>query len=139
MENVLFVKEEEDNTTGKRKIEDAQAATWIQKLEAIVEEKALYKNPDLKLADLANAIGITSHQLSQLLNDNLGKSFSTYINEDRISEACKLIATDDRLTLEAIGYEVGFNSKSTFYAAFRKVKGTTPALYKEQLGKISFE
>ncbi|MBN9298839.1 MAG: AraC family transcriptional regulator [Filimonas sp.] len=139
MENILMVKEEDGIVNAKRKIADSDAASWVQKLETVLEAKSLYKNPDLKVSDLATAIGITSHQLSQLLNENLGKSFSTFINEYRVTEACKLIAMDDRLTLEAIGYEVGFNSKSTFYTAFRKVKDTTPALYKEQVSKIDIE
>jgi AraC-type DNA-binding domain-containing proteins len=101
----------------------------------VIHDKALYKDPNLKLNDLAQHINISMHQLSQLLNDNLGKSFSTYINEYRIAEACKLITTNERLTFEAIGYEVGYNSKSTFYAAFRKIKDMTPALYKESVGQ----
>jgi AraC-like DNA-binding protein len=115
----------------RKKIADNNALLWITKLESMITSQALYKDPNLKLNDLAKHINISVHQLSQLLNENLGKSFSTYINEFRINEACKLITTNERLTFEAIGYEVGYNSKSTFYAAFRKIKNTTPALYKE--------
>lgn len=117
----------------KKKIAAPDAQVWIEKLETAIREKELYKDPNLKLNDLAKIINISVHQLSQLLNDNLGKGFSTYINEYRINEACRLITTNDHLTFEAIGYEVGYNSKSTFYAAFRKIKDTTPALYKENI------
>ncbi|MBO9728107.1 MAG: helix-turn-helix transcriptional regulator [Chitinophaga sp.] len=119
--------------TEKKKIADTDANTWIEKLEKAIHDKKLYQDPNIKLHDVAKQINITPHQLSQLLNDNLGKSFSTYINEYRIQEACKLITTNTHLTFEAIGYEVGYNSKSTFYAAFRKVTDTTPALYKEKV------
>lgn len=121
----------------KRRIAATDAQVWIEKLEKAVSEKLLYKDPNLKLSDLAQQINIPAHQLSQLLNENVGKSFSTYINEYRIHEACKLITTNHRLTFEAIGYEVGYNSKSTFYTAFKKVKDTTPALFKESIEKIS--
>jgi YesN/AraC family two-component response regulator len=97
----------------------------------------LYKDPNLKLSDLAKKITISANLLSQLLNDNLGKSFSTYINEHRINEACKLISVNSPFTFEAIGYEVGYNSKSTFYAAFKKIKDTTPALFKESIEKTN--
>lgn len=117
----------------KKKIADTAANTWIEKLEKAIHDKKLYQDPNIKLNDVAKQINITPHLLSQLLNENLGKSFSTYINEYRIHEACKLISTHTHLTFEAIGYEVGYNSKSTFYAAFRKVKDTTPALYKEKV------
>ncbi|PSL25355.1 helix-turn-helix domain-containing protein [Chitinophaga ginsengisoli] len=121
----------------KKKIADSDAQVWAEKLGQVIMDKALYKDPNLKLSDLARAINIPAHQLSQLLNDNLGKSFSTYINEYRINEACKLIMTMERLTFEAIGYEVGYNSKSTFYAAFKKVMDTTPALFKETTMKTN--
>lgn len=127
------------NKPEKRKIADDDARIWAEKLGQVIMDKALYKDPNLKVNDLARAINIPAHQLSQLLNDNLGKSFSTYINEYRISEACKLINTMEHLTFEAIGYEVGFNSKSTFYAAFKKVMDTTPALFKETTVKTISE
>ncbi|WP_316802696.1 helix-turn-helix domain-containing protein [Pedobacter nototheniae] len=116
-----------------KKIAEEQALGLTEKLEKIILDDELYKNSNLKLNDLAKKINISSHQLSQLLNDNLGKSFAAYINEFRINEACELIINDKGIKLEAIGYEVGFNSKSTFYTAFKKYKQTTPTLYKEQL------
>lgn len=138
IENILEGHEiEQINKSEKRRITENEAREWLTKLEKAITEKALYKDPNLKLQDLAKKINISAHQLSQLLNDNLGKSFSTYINEYRIDEACKLIAVNDRLTFEAIGYEVGYNSKSTFYVAFKKVRDTTPALFKEQHVKNS--
>lgn len=136
---LFFGKGLENNTTAKtekKKIAIDDAALWIDRLEKVIGEKALYKDPNLKLHELAQHINISAHQLSQLLNDNIGKSFSTYINEYRIREACRLITVSDHLTIEAIGYEVGYNSKSTFYTAFKKVMDTTPSLYKEQLAKI---
>ena len=137
---ILYGTTLENEPTGKperKKIAEGSAQLWTEKLQRAVQENGLYKNPNLKLNDLARQINISGHQLSQLLNDNLGKSFSTFINEYRINEACKLIASSRHLTFEAIGYDVGYNSKSTFYAAFRKIKGTTPALYKEQLEKVT--
>lgn len=116
-----------------KKLNESDAEIWLGKLEKVMTEKAIYKNPDLKLHDLSREIQVSGHQLSALLNDRLGKNFTTYINEWRITEACKMIATEQHLTLEAIGYEVGFNSKSTFFAAFKKVKGLTPSSYQQTI------
>lgn len=136
IENVLDPEETEpSNKTEKRKITQSEAALWIEKLEKVIREKELYKDPNLKLNDLAKKINISGHLLSQLLNENLGKSFPTYINEYRINEACKLITSNSNLSFEAIGYEAGFNSKSTFYTAFKKVKNITPADFKESIEK----
>lgn len=137
LESILQVQTAIITERTKKKIPDNEAQVWIEKLEKALQEKELYKNPHLKLSDLAQKINISAHQLSQLLNDNMGKSFSAYMNEYRIHAACRLITTHSHLTLEAIGYEVGYNSKSTFYAAFKKVKDTTPAFYKENQGKTT--
>ncbi|KIO75545.1 DNA-binding protein [Pedobacter lusitanus] len=119
-----------------KKVKDDEANILLPRLEKIMIEKELYKNPDLKLNDLSKDITISSHQLSQLLNDNLGKNFTTYVNEFRINEACRIMTSDNRLTLESIGYEVGFNSKSTFFATFKKLTGTTPAAYQQKKNVI---
>ena len=98
-----------------------------------MSDKKLYKDPDLKLPDVASQLNILPHRLSQFLNDNLGKSFTIYLNEHRIEFAKGLIASSPHLKLESIGYECGFNSKSTFYSTFKKLTGTTPAKFKEDL------
>lgn len=118
-----------------KKIDRKTANEWMAKLKVVMAEKEIFKNSSLKLKDVANEIGIPPHQLSQLLNDNLGKSFSSFTNEYRVESACQLLTTNHHLTLEGIGHEVGFNSKSTFYATFKKVKGMTPAKFKAQLDK----
>lgn len=115
-----------------RKIDSTEAKILWEKLEKIMSDKSLYKNPNLSLQDLSQELNISSHQLSQFLNNNLGKNFTSFINEFRINEACKIITSNDKLTLESIGYDVGFNSKSTFFAAFKKHTGTTPLNYQLQ-------
>lgn len=112
-----------------KKIDATEVIIWSEKLENAMSEKRLYKNPNLTLQDLAQEINISSHQLSQFLNNSLGKNFTSFVNEYRINEACQIIASSDKLTLESIGYDVGFNSKSTFFAAFKKHTGTTPLSY----------
>ncbi len=116
-----------------KRIEDTEAQQLIHQLENILKQEELYKNPDLKLPELAARLNILPHTLSQLLNDNIGIRFQSFINKYRIAEAKKRLASDHHLTLEAIGYECGFNSKSTFYTAFKKTTGTTPARFRESI------
>lgn len=115
-----------------KKIDSAEATILSRKLENIMMEKEWYKNPNLTLQDLAHELNISGHQLSQFLNNNLNKNFTRFVNEFRINEACRIITSNDKLTLESIGYDVGFNSKSTFFAAFKKQTGTTPLNYQNQ-------
>ena len=117
--------------SGKR-IDSTEAAILSEKLENIMNGKSLYKNPNLSLQDVSQEMNISTHQLSQFLNNNLNKNFTSFVNEFRIKEACKIITSNDKLTLESVGYDVGFNSKSTFFSGFKKHTGTTPLNYQLQ-------
>jgi AraC-like DNA-binding protein len=121
--------------TNHKKVSDDEAQRWLTHLEKLMAEKRLFKNPNLKLQDLADAMNLSAHQLSQFLNDNIGKNFTHFVNEHRINEACKLLENNTLLSVEGIGDEVGFNSKSTFFAAFKKIKGLTPAAYQQRFVK----
>ena len=97
-------------------------------------EKELFLDPNITLKEVAIELGIPKHILSQYLNEKLGKSFSTYINELRIEKAKGFLQTKTYFTIESIGYESGFNSKSTFFTAFKKVTGQTPSEYQKSIG-----
>ena len=111
------------------KIPQQEADELLDKVSRLLEKEALYKNPNLTLPQLAKELNIRPHLLSQLLNDNLNKSFSHFINEFRVKEAIELLKSDRNLKMEVIAEMCGFNSNSTFYAAFKKVTKTTPAKY----------
>jgi AraC-like DNA-binding protein len=123
------------NKYGNKKVDNDTATALIEKLHKVMSEKKIYQNANLTLGELSKEINISVHQLSQLLNDNMGKNFTAFINEYRINEACNIMVSDNKLTLEGIGYEVGFNSKSTFFATFKKLKGTTPAIFLQNAAK----
>jgi AraC-like DNA-binding protein len=113
-----------------KKLDQKEAQRIISKLEIGMTSKKLFRNPDLKLNDVAREVNVSGHQLSQLLNDNMEKGFNLFVNEYRINEACKMLLTHPNLTVDAIGDEVGFNSKSTFFSTFKRVKGVSPSVYR---------
>ena len=115
-----------------KRIDNSTETIIVKKLTDLMKEDKLYKKSNLKLKDLAENLELSSHQISQLLNDNLGKSFSEFINEYRIEEAKQLIRSNTKYTLEAIGNESGFNSKSMFYKYFKSIVGMTPKKYREE-------
>ncbi len=112
-----------------KKLDTGTANSLEEQLVRLMNEERLFENPNLKMGDVAKQLNVQAHTLSQLLNDNMGKSFNQYINEHRICYAKELLHTSDHLTLEAIGYECGFNSKSTFYSTFKKMTGLTPSKF----------
>lgn len=113
-------------------IQNEELDSIALKLEKLFKEQKLYKNPNLKLAEVAKEMNIVPNYLSQFLNDNLNKSFSTFVNEYRVRAAEQMLEANDLLTLEAIGNECGFKSNSTFYTAFKKSKGLTPGEFKKK-------
>jgi AraC-like DNA-binding protein len=102
------------------------------KLKEIMQQRELYCDPDLRLVDLAAALGLSVHQTSRLLNEVYGQSYHEFINGYRVEAACsKLLEQPDKNIL-TIAYQVGFNSKSTFNAQFVKLKGSTPGEYRRK-------
>ncbi len=114
---------------GDRKLDEHETQQIVARLQTIMSEKEPFRNPNLKVYDLAREINIPGHQLSRILNDNLQKNFTLFVNEYRVDAACRMLSYQTNFTIEGIGMEVGFNSKSTFFAAFKKIKGVTPNAY----------
>ncbi|HWD90490.1 MAG TPA: ABC transporter permease [Mucilaginibacter sp.] len=106
-------------------------------LKHVVKTNGYYKDPDLSLGLLAETLGLTSHELSRMLNTVLKKSFNDFINDYRVAEAIRNMQDSayDHLTLMGIAYDSGFNSKSAFHRIFKEKTGKSPAEYKTGLKK----
>ncbi len=104
-----------------------------EKLMRAMEVDRIYLENELNEKMLADRLGIPSYALSRLLNEEIGKSFSVFTNEYRISEAQRVLREDeDKLkTNFAIALESGFRSESVFYVNFKKITGTTPNKYRK--------
>ena len=90
-----------------------------------------YLDPRLNLSDLSEMINCSPNQLSQLLNENIGKNFYDYVNEYRLGYFRELTRNprNKQFTFLSLAYESGFNSKSTFNSFFKKSTGVTPSEY----------
>lgn len=112
-----------------------QSAEIKAKLQMYMEKHEPYLESQMRIKDLAEQTGISSHQISQVLNESFNQNFFEFVNSYRVKKAKALIEdpTNAPLTLTAIGFEAGFNSKTTFYEAFKRATGTTPAQYKQNL------
>jgi AraC-like DNA-binding protein len=91
-------------------------------------------DPRLKLEQLANAIGMPSRDLSRVIGSSPDGSFYTFVNRFRVAEARELLTSsaETRTSVEAIGLMAGFRSRSTFYEAFKRDTGLTPAQFRKQ-------
>ncbi|UYV36801.1 helix-turn-helix transcriptional regulator [Rhodobacteraceae bacterium D3-12] len=102
---------------------------FAARLERRMVEGQLWRDHGLNLRGLASEIAIAPIHLSEVLNTKLGMSFYDYVNQCRIREACELLIQTDETIIE-ISETVGFNSKSTFNASFKKVTDRTPSQWR---------
>lgn len=106
---------------------------YFKELEILMNKAKIYRDPNLGLVSVAKKLKISSNYLSQLVNKLTGQNFADYINTFRIEDA-KLKLTDTKFanyTIVGIGLESGFNSKSTFYSAFKKITEISPNVYRK--------
>jgi AraC-like DNA-binding protein len=115
-----------------RRIPEAEAAAQLQALAELMARERLHLDPGLTLSRLARRLGMPQTRLSQLLNDNNQTSFKQYLAQLRVGEAKALLRQVPAKPLEAVAEEAGFQSMSTFYSAFKKVEGITPAVFRQR-------
>lgn len=105
-----------------------------RKLRAAMEVDHLHKDSNLSLWALARHIGASPNYVSQTLNEEIGESFFDFVNGYRVAEAKTLLTTTDQSIL-AITYDVGFNARSSFYNAFKRITGQTPSSFRKNMSQ----
>jgi AraC-like DNA-binding protein/ligand-binding sensor domain-containing protein len=112
-----------------------KAEKYLADLLAFIEKEKPYHHPDLTINTLSEMISIPYYHLSQIINDKMNINFNEFINRYRIDEAIEMLsAKNSTNNILEIAYDVGFNSKSTFYIAFKKQTGMTPSNFKKTKG-----
>ena len=99
-----------------------------------------YLNRELSIYDLSDQLKISRHILSEVINEYMGMNFYTLVNEYRVKEVKERMKSDEfkHLTILAIAYDSGFNSKSRFNTIFKEKKGQTPIQYLSGLNARNF-
>ncbi len=99
----------------------------LAKLKETMNLSKPFLKPDFSLPELADQLHVTVHQLSQVINEGLHKSFFEMTAEYRIEEAKRLLKEQMNIKIEEIAEQVGYNSKSSFNTSFKKITGKTPS------------
>jgi len=101
------------------------------------EDETVYLNPDLTMDALSKALKTPKYQLTEVLNTVIGKNFFQFVNAYRVEAVKKMLADPkNNYSIEAIGYECGFSSKSSFYKEFKRITGMTPIDFRTKNGSI---
>jgi len=124
----------EDKIRSARKQPETITDEVAARILHIMEQDKLYQEADLTLQNLADRLQLPSYQVSQAINDGLNKNFYDLVNSYRVEEAKRLLldAKNNNFTILSVGFEAGFNSKTTFNTVFKKFTGLTPTEFRSK-------
>jgi len=135
-ERLTLISQVENNKKNSERVQqsdgsDEERIMLAFQLEKVLQKEKLYLNSELNIQILAERSEISVHTLSRLINNHHNKNFFDFINYYRIEEAKKILAdpNQQKYTIDSIAGQVGFNSRSAFYNAFKRNTDTTPSEY----------
>lgn len=118
---------------GKSALSELEKSNYMNLIRTKMAEGEPFTKEAFRLADLAKSVELSEHIVSQVINEQAGMSFSDFVNQFRVEKVKQLLADPkySHLTLESIGMEAGFNSKASFYSAFKRLVGITPGEFQK--------
>ncbi|MEZ4936841.1 MAG: helix-turn-helix domain-containing protein [Crocinitomicaceae bacterium] len=111
-------------------VSDALDESIIIEMENQMQTHQYFKNEDLNLYDFSKAVNVSPRKISESIKKHRNTNFSTWVNTFRVNLAIEMIQKDSLLSIEGIGQEVGFKSRSALYGAFKKIKDKSPGDFK---------
>ena len=126
--------QQEDSKPLKTGISKGKMDEMATSIIALMEKEKLYTETELTLKQLAEKLQCPTYQVSQVINEGLGKNFYDLVNSYRVEEAKRLLLDpkNENYTILSVAFEAGFNSKTTFNTVFKKFTGATPTEYREK-------
>ena len=113
----------------------------LPEIERLFKEEKIYKQPKLTVDDVAKMLNTNRNYLSTAINECYQKKFPEFVNTFRIDDAIEMLKEQGKggkyanYTIQAIGEEVGFSNRASFYNACKQVVGVAPLDYIEILNK----
>lgn len=113
---------------------DTEVLEWKEKIDALLQNELLYKNPELTILDIAKKLNTSVNLISKSINKGFQMNFNDYINTFRIEAIKEKLHQNEhqKNTLLSIALDCGFNSKATFNRAFKKNTGFSPKDFLEK-------
>lgn len=125
----LFLQIQEDSSETRYKksmVGSINTGAVIERVKELMELEHCYLDETLSLRALSSMLGITAHQLSEILNGRLHTNFRTLVNRYRINAAKEMLLENEDINILRTALNCGFNSKNTFNTAFHTLEGMTP-------------
>lgn len=121
-----------ESAYAQTKLSGVDVSKMKQQLEQIMSVDKQYQNEALNLTTVANLLGLTGHQLSELINTEYNLSFPRFVRKHRIEAAKEMLENEPNTSILAISLDTGFKSQSSFYAAFNESTGESPGSYRKR-------
>ena len=111
--------------------EMAKARILVTLMNDYISEHQPFRNPGFNLTELSKSINVPEYHLYYIFRHIIKKPFVEFRNELRVAHVIQNLKKDmsNTITIEAIGADAGFNSRATFFTAFKKHTGMTPTQY----------
>lgn len=121
--------------TGTKRVDEDPLAETAKIITAYIETEKLYLKPNFDITEISNRLGIPKHHIVYCFSIIMNTRFTTYRSKLRVEYAKTLLKSGitDTLSIDGIGEQSGFPSRSTFYANFKSETGMTPSQYLEGL------
>lgn len=114
-------------------LSEAEKKSISESIIDVFEHQKIFLNPELNMDMLAEKLKTPKHQLTEVLTTTIQKNFFQLVNSYRVEAVKKmLLDSKNNYSIEAIGYECGFSSKSTFYSVFKNMTNETPIQFKNR-------
>ncbi len=125
---VVYINEQKAVKTYTDNIEPKEAARCVDLLKASMETDKLYLDPELTVNKVADHLSVNPKLISAVLNRELKKGFSSFVNEYRVAEVKEKMLRPDNshITLAGLAFDSGFNSVATFQRVFKLTEQMTP-------------
>ena len=139
-QKVIGVLHENQQNGSKYIVEEVNALNVEKELQDLVNEldekiieTEIFKQHNLSIIEIADLANVHPRKVSLAINTITNQNFNSYINTFRINKAKAILLSEmsNKLSIEGVGNEVGFQSKSAFYASFKKLVGETPTKFKQ--------
>jgi AraC-like DNA-binding protein len=125
------------NNSPSRLLDRSTRESILTSVKQFMDTEHAYKDSQLNLMRLAQLIGVSTHHLSEALNQHEGKNFYQFINDYRVNYVREMLTKEHSAKILDLAMTAGFSSKSTFNAVFKQTTGVSPTQYRQKLSNIS--
>lgn len=133
-EEIEIQKTDEKPTMAKTGLNTNKINEIVRRIIVLMEKEKLYQETELTLQQLSDKLQLPTYQVSQVINEGMKRNFYDLVNSYRVEEAKRLLLDpkNANYTVLSVGFDAGFNSKTTFNTVFKKFTGVTPTEFRNK-------